>query len=76
MKAWTVMHGTQNKVADIFYTMLDVGIDTCFPLKKTKLHTNDKPWLTPDITTIPGTTIHDTELIGTKTKAFKSTEHE
>ena len=39
---------TQTK-ADVFYSMLDIAIDSCFPVKKTKMHNNDKPWLTPHI---------------------------
>ncbi len=40
--------GTQEKT-DKFYQMLDLAIDDCFPLVKTKSYSNDKPWLTDRI---------------------------
>ena len=33
----------------MFYNMLDEAINECFPVKKSKLHVNDKPWLTDRI---------------------------
>ena len=41
-------NGTQDKV-DLFYTMLDEATNECFPVKKSKPHVNDKPWLTDRI---------------------------
>ena len=41
-------NGIQDKV-DMFYNMLDEAINECFPVKKSKLHVNNKPWLTDRI---------------------------
>ncbi|XP_072051828.1 uncharacterized protein [Amphiura filiformis] len=38
--------GSQSKV-DQFYAMLDSASEECFPIKKKKIHNNDKPWITP-----------------------------
>ena len=40
--------GIQNK-ADAFYEILDLGMNTCFPEKKKRVHTNEKSWITPHI---------------------------
>ena len=37
---------TQKK-ADAFYEILDLGMNTCFPEKKKRVHSNDKSWITP-----------------------------
>ena len=54
-------NGTQHK-ADAFYTILDQGMSSCFPEKKKTVHTNDKPWITPQIK----------DLIAKRQKAFIS----
>jgi hypothetical protein len=57
-------NGTREKV-NILYDMLERAIDSCFPLVKSKLHTNDKPWLTDRIKT----------LISKRQTAFASNNH-
>ena len=54
-------NGTQNK-ADAFYDILDLGMNTCFPEKKKRVHTNDKTWITS----------HIKNLIEKRQKAFIS----
>lgn len=39
---------TQGK-ANAFYSILDLGVSTCFPEKKRKIHNKDKPWITQKI---------------------------
>ena len=35
------------KKADTFYAMFDSVSNVCFPIKKKKVHSNDKPWIAP-----------------------------
>ena len=57
--------GTQNKV-DLFYSMLESVTNVCFPIKRKKVHCNDKPWITT----------HIKNLIIARQKAFESDIHE
>ena len=42
---------TQDK-ADAFYSAINSAIETHFPTKVVKIHSNDKPWITPEIKTL------------------------
>ena len=51
--------GTQDK-ADAFYGYLDDSIESFFPMKTVKIHSNNKPWVNSKIT----------KLIKLRQKAF------
>ena len=52
---------TQEK-ADAFYAILDLGMEICFPEKRVRGHSNDKPWVTT----------HIKSLIKDRQKAFSA----
>ena len=41
--------GTKTYIADAFYTIFGLGISTCFPEKRKRVHSNDKSWITPHV---------------------------
>lgn len=57
--------GTQNKT-NVFYQILDCANDLFFPVKKKKVHNNDKPWVTS----------HIKNLIIARQRAFENDDKE
>ena len=47
---WDILNDIKscNRKEQLFEDLIKTGLDIIMPLKKTKLHTNNQPWITPE----------------------------
>ncbi|XP_063966680.1 uncharacterized protein LOC135156863 [Lytechinus pictus] len=50
-QSWSNVHDAPDTQAkcDEFYSILQQGLETFFPLKTVRVHPRDKPWITPEV---------------------------
>ena len=51
---WDILNDIKscNRKEQLFEDLIKTGLDIIMPLKKTKLHTNNQPWITPEFITL------------------------